>query len=102
MASMVVPYRHDMGGGEFVLMKDVSAPIFVDGRHWGGLRLAYRAARLDDAGLCRIDDAGQFRHLGRIERLLDRDRLIARRRIARRILRRLAGQLALEPRDPGL
>ena len=35
-------YRRDMGGGEFVLMKDVSAPIFVDGRHWGGLRLAYR------------------------------------------------------------
>jgi methyl-accepting chemotaxis protein len=24
-------------------MKDVSAPIFVNGRHWGGLRLAYRA-----------------------------------------------------------
>ncbi len=35
-------YRREMGGGEFVLMKDVSAPIFVKGRHWGGLRLAYR------------------------------------------------------------
>ncbi|MGI3167844.1 methyl-accepting chemotaxis protein [Pseudooceanicola sp. C21-150M6] len=35
-------YRRDMGGGEFVLMKDVSAPITVQGRHWGGLRLAYR------------------------------------------------------------
>lgn len=33
-------YRRDMGGGEFVMMKDVSAPITVDGRHWGGLRLA--------------------------------------------------------------
>jgi methyl-accepting chemotaxis protein len=34
-------YRRDMGGGEFALMKDLSAPIVVDGRHWGGLRLAY-------------------------------------------------------------
>jgi len=34
-------YRRDMGGGQFALMKDVSAPITVDGRHWGGLRLAY-------------------------------------------------------------
>lgn len=36
-------YRRDMGGGEFVLMKDVSAPIMVNGQHWGGLRLAYKA-----------------------------------------------------------
>lgn len=36
-------YRRDMGNGEFALMKDVSAPIMVNGRHWGGLRLAYRA-----------------------------------------------------------
>lgn len=36
-------YRRDMGGGQFVLMKDISAPITVNGRHWGGLRLAIRA-----------------------------------------------------------
>jgi len=36
-------YRRDMGGGSFVLMKDVSAPVTVRGRHWGGVRLAYRA-----------------------------------------------------------
>ena len=35
-------YRRDMGGGEYVLMKDCSAPIMIDGRHWGGLRVAYR------------------------------------------------------------
>ncbi len=35
-------YRRDMGGGQFVMMKDFSAPIFVDGRHWGGFRLAIR------------------------------------------------------------
>ena len=34
-------YRRDMGGGEFRLMKDLSVPIIVNGRHWGGLRLAY-------------------------------------------------------------
>jgi methyl-accepting chemotaxis protein len=34
-------YRRDMGGGNFKLMKDLSAPIVVSGRHWGGLRLAY-------------------------------------------------------------
>ncbi len=36
-------YRRDMGNGVFALMKDVSSPIIVKGRHWGGLRLAYRA-----------------------------------------------------------
>jgi len=30
-------YRRDMGGGSFALMKDLSAPIVVNGRHWGGL-----------------------------------------------------------------
>jgi len=35
-------YRRDMGGGQFALMKDVSAPITVRGRHWGGLRIAFK------------------------------------------------------------
>ncbi|TAN73365.1 MAG: methyl-accepting chemotaxis protein [Magnetospirillum sp.] len=35
-------YRRDMGGGKYVMMKDVSAPIFVQGRHWGGVRFGYR------------------------------------------------------------
>lgn len=35
-------YRRDMGGGEFVLMKDCSAPISVNGRHWGGMRIAFK------------------------------------------------------------
>lgn len=34
-------YRRDMGGGRFVLLKEASAPIIVQGRHWGGLRLAF-------------------------------------------------------------
>lgn len=35
-------YRRDMGGGNFVLMKDVSSPIWVRGRHWGAFRIGYR------------------------------------------------------------
>jgi len=35
-------YRRDMGGGQFVLMKEAAAPICVNGRHWGGLRLAFQ------------------------------------------------------------
>ena len=35
-------YRRDMGGGKFVLMKDLSAPIFVKGRHWGAFRIGFR------------------------------------------------------------
>ena len=34
-------YRRDMGGGKFATMKDISAPIVIDGQLWGGLRLAY-------------------------------------------------------------
>lgn len=39
---LVQTYRRDMGGGVHVVMKDISAPITVHGRHWGGLRLAVR------------------------------------------------------------
>jgi methyl-accepting chemotaxis protein len=33
-------YRRDMGG-EFVLMRDVSAPIIVKGLHWGAFRIGF-------------------------------------------------------------
>ena len=35
-------YRRDMGGGDFVVMKEVAVPITVNGQHWGGLRLAFK------------------------------------------------------------
>lgn len=35
-------YRRDMGGGKFAIMKDLSVPVYVQGRHWGALRLAYK------------------------------------------------------------
>lgn len=41
-AFLLQTYRRDMGNGAFVMMKDVSAPIFVRGRHWGGVRMGYR------------------------------------------------------------
>ena len=35
-------YRRDMGGGHFVLMKDLSSPIIIRGRHWGAFRMGFR------------------------------------------------------------
>jgi methyl-accepting chemotaxis protein len=35
-------YRRDMGGGKFVLMKDLSSPIRIRGRHWGAFRMGFR------------------------------------------------------------
>ena len=35
-------YRREMGGGKFVLMKDVSSPIYIRGRHWGAFRMGFR------------------------------------------------------------
>ena len=42
---LVQTYQRDMGQGRKVPMMDVSAPIYVGGRHWGGLRLAYTSER---------------------------------------------------------
>jgi methyl-accepting chemotaxis protein len=35
-------YSRDMGAGVTTLMQEVDVPIRVFGRHWGGLRLAYK------------------------------------------------------------
>ena len=34
-------YRRNMGGGKFMMTKDASAPIIVNGKHWGGFRIVY-------------------------------------------------------------
>jgi methyl-accepting chemotaxis protein len=31
-----------MGGGNFIVMKEAAAPILVNGRHWGAVRLAFK------------------------------------------------------------
>lgn len=36
-------YRRDMGGGQFLVMEDLSAPIRVKGRHWGAFRFGLTA-----------------------------------------------------------
>lgn len=35
-------YRRDMGAGNYMLMKDVSSPIVVNGRRWGVFRIGFR------------------------------------------------------------
>ena len=40
---VVQAYARDMGGGKIVMMQEVDAPLRIFGRHWGGLRTAYRA-----------------------------------------------------------
>ena len=39
---VVQTYRRDMGGGQFVLMKDLSSPIVIRGKHWGAFRMGFR------------------------------------------------------------
>lgn len=34
-------YRRDLGDGNAVIVKDISAPIFINGSHWGAVRLNY-------------------------------------------------------------
>ncbi|MGG7568111.1 methyl-accepting chemotaxis protein [Rhodovulum sp. DZ06] len=51
--ALMQAYRRDMGGGKYVTMKDVSAPIMVRGRHWGGLRIGYRPEEAEAAAPAR-------------------------------------------------
>ncbi len=39
---LVQSYHRDMGGGVVHVMREVDAPLRVNGRHWGGARMAYR------------------------------------------------------------
>ncbi|MBL1240685.1 MAG: hypothetical protein COB13_002475 [OCS116 cluster bacterium] len=34
-------YNRDMGGGKNMILKHISAPILVNGKHWGAFRLSY-------------------------------------------------------------
>ncbi|GEM_PF-851349 len=40
--TMIQAYRRDMGHGGTQMMMDISAPIFIDGQHWGALRMGLR------------------------------------------------------------
>ncbi len=39
---VIQAYRRDMGGGQFVMMREVDVPLFIRDKHWGGLRMAYK------------------------------------------------------------
>lgn len=39
---LVQSYARDMGGGVIALRKEFDAPLFVRGRHWGAVRMAYK------------------------------------------------------------
>ena len=41
-ASLMQTYRRDMGGGHCTVMKEAVTPLTVAGKHWGGLRLAFK------------------------------------------------------------
>jgi methyl-accepting chemotaxis protein len=44
---LLLTYRRNMGGGKFVLMKDLSSPILVDARLLGGLSHGVPIGRLN-------------------------------------------------------
>lgn len=39
---LIQSYARDMGNGTVVMMKEIDAPIRIFGKHWGGLRMAYK------------------------------------------------------------
>ncbi|WP_170182023.1 methyl-accepting chemotaxis protein [Phreatobacter stygius] len=39
---LIQSYARDMGNGTIVMMKEIDAPIRIFGKHWGGLRMAYK------------------------------------------------------------
>lgn len=41
---IIQSYHRDMGSAGIVLMREVDAPLRAAGRHWGGVRMAYRMA----------------------------------------------------------
>ncbi|WP_374380892.1 methyl-accepting chemotaxis protein [Dongia sp.] len=40
--TIVQTYARDMGGGNFVILKEIDAPIKAGGKHWGAVRLALK------------------------------------------------------------
>ena len=43
MPHLVQCYKRDMGGGVFAYLKEFDAPVMVNGRHWGCMRMATNA-----------------------------------------------------------
>jgi methyl-accepting chemotaxis protein len=39
---LIQSYARDMGNGKTIMMREIDVPVRVQGRHWGGLRTAYK------------------------------------------------------------
>lgn len=39
---VIQTYRRDLGGNRFQIIREISVPLFVADRHWGGLKMGYR------------------------------------------------------------
>lgn len=39
---LIQSYARDMGNGQTVMMREIDVPVRIHGRHWGGLRTAYK------------------------------------------------------------
>jgi methyl-accepting chemotaxis protein len=39
---LIQSYARDMGNGRTIMMREIDVPVRVQGRHWGGLRTAYK------------------------------------------------------------
>jgi methyl-accepting chemotaxis protein len=39
---LIQSYARDMGNGVIIMMREIDAPLRVFGKHWGGLRTAYK------------------------------------------------------------
>jgi len=39
---LIQNYPREMGSGVIVMMREIDAPVRVFGKHWGGLRTAYK------------------------------------------------------------
>lgn len=39
---LIQSYQRDLGNGVLIPMKEIDAPLMITGRHWGGIRMAYK------------------------------------------------------------
>ncbi|CAA7613895.1 methyl-accepting chemotaxis protein [Magnetospirillum sp. SS-4] len=107
-------YRRDMGGGNVMVMMDVSSPVYCKGRHWGAIRLGYTT---DSSSYLSADRGSREEAIAMVERAAafyrkeGRERLISA--VADKngaflekdlyvVIQDLAGRVIGHGRNPGL
>ena len=63
--TVVQTYARDMGGGKFVVLKEIDAPIKAAGKHWGGLRLILNFVQAGFLQLNQVHSGGAHEPQGR-------------------------------------